>query len=162
MMRAWFFAIALLTMSFRATAQSPDPIESLHQQARAAVTRGTPTDLVAAIDIWKRARALAREHDDVVRETALLNNIGVTQMRLEQPDAANASFREALDLARLAGNPSNELVSLYNLGRTAELLADTTDAVAQYRLALRLLERLPERTTIRIDIEHRLAALLAN
>ncbi|HEU5210721.1 MAG TPA: tetratricopeptide repeat protein [Longimicrobiales bacterium] len=94
-----------------------------------------------------------------MREAAMLNNIGVAQMRLEQPDLAKASFHEALDLARVAGNPTNELISLYNLGRTAEALADTTGAIAQYRRALRVLEQLPERTMMRIDIEHRIADL---
>jgi len=142
-----------------AAAQSNESIEGLHQQARSAVARGTPLDLTEALRIWARARQLAHEQRDLVTESAILNNMGVTRIKLGHPDTAVAEFRQAMQVATLADHASNQMSALYNLGRTFESLGRSDEALMSYRAALEVLERLPERVEIRSNIESRITRL---
>ena len=116
----------------------PEPTGLISALGGLCVTTIAQQDYIAALDYGTRSRDLAAQAKDTQRYSSALNNIGLALRCLDRLPEAEATFAEALENWRVAGDQRGEAATLSNLGRIARLSGDATEARAKYAASLAL------------------------
>ncbi|MBK9657808.1 MAG: GGDEF domain-containing protein [Rhodanobacteraceae bacterium] len=127
---AWSDALADLKAAFEASEALGDAGGRAYALTAIANLYGSAGEHAKALDYYQQTLTLARETGRRDNEATALYNLGVTQDKLGNPDAALRHYREALAVQRaadLAGDIPDSLrsmaISLIKLERAGEALA---------------------------------------
>ncbi|MGH8793038.1 MAG: BTAD domain-containing putative transcriptional regulator [Stackebrandtia sp.] len=94
-----------------------------------------------AFDHGQRALEVAREHGDVMWETAALQKVGYILGRMERLDESAVYIRRCLDLSRQTGNLKDECVAFSYLGLIYQRLERFDDSVDAFQRSCQAAER---------------------
>ncbi len=136
---AWSDATALLLQHEARIREHPPCAallaESYMRTGRAREAREWLAGVLPAIE-------LSDDRASLRRATVLF---GAAHFALGELERARRRFEEAMELARADGDDPLVARSMYNLGTIANITGDRTGALALYRLALSVLQRLGDR-----------------
>ena len=93
-------------------------------------------DYDGALELWKRALAIASSHGDVARVGSIERSMGLASYWSGAFDKAIAHFDAAIDAARRAGEPSLEARVLLPKASCLQALGRTEDAAREIQSAL--------------------------
>lgn len=151
-------------MLWRAVAHYESALE-LHQQSPAADLEGRDESAGFQVSIHVRLAEIFRDHledpdrvvteyrkayeltepGDVKSRTSRLNRLGVAQFDTGEVAAAEATWRQALTLARQHGVCKSEAAALGNLGQSARYRGDIEEALRHYDVSIEIYEDLDHR-----------------
>lgn len=143
--RRWFLAERLKIIAVSESAIE----ERIHSRVfRLVATLGELLTIYcepeSILDIHRQAVASARVDAARWEESALLNNLGVIELRRGHYEIAAGYYTEALTIFKELDYEYGECACLYNLGNTYLERGETRRAIAYYNRSLKISERIVE------------------